>query len=320
MEYRENNFAKTAKIIPYCKEYRKIAGSVTATILWQQLEYWFFLKKGEPFYKSLKEWREELAFSDFELRSAFSKIGIAYNSKKQFDAAEDQFQGKMYASYYNKIEHRVYYVRNQKVVSTHLATLRNSISGDEETQSREMKKLNVELTESTTESTTERIHTKSESDFLSFWTAYPKKKAKGSAHTAFRKAIKKTDVQTLLQAIDAQKVSEQWVKESGRFIPYPATWLNQERWGDEVEQKSEEQVLLECRDQAIAKCGRENDWELTAREEFMKKMKIPYKRPKMRYSEEIGKEVYVGGFDDETAEWWKDPRMTKWRDKYSWLF
>jgi hypothetical protein len=25
----------------------------------------------------------------------------------------------------------------------------------------------------------------------------------------------------------------QWLREGGRFIPNPATWLNQERWGDE---------------------------------------------------------------------------------------
>jgi hypothetical protein len=29
--------------------------------------------------------------------------------------------------------------------------------------------------------------------------------------------------------------SEQWRRDDGRFIPHPATWLNQRRWEDEAE-------------------------------------------------------------------------------------
>ena len=28
--------------------------------------------------------------------------------------------------------------------------------------------------------------------------------------------------------------SDQWRKHDGQFIPYPATWLRQERWDDEL--------------------------------------------------------------------------------------
>ena len=27
---------------------------------------------------------------------------------------------------------------------------------------------------------------------------------------------------------------DQWKKDSGRFVPYPATWLNNRRWEDEL--------------------------------------------------------------------------------------
>jgi hypothetical protein len=37
-----------------------------------------------------------------------------------------------------------------------------------------------------------------------------------------------------MQAMEKHKGSEQWSKDGGIFIPYPATWLNQERWNDEV--------------------------------------------------------------------------------------
>jgi len=37
--------------IPYIKELRNIAGSVTASILMQQLDYWFDKTNGNQFYK-----------------------------------------------------------------------------------------------------------------------------------------------------------------------------------------------------------------------------------------------------------------------------
>lgn len=69
-------------------------------------------------------------------------------------------------------------------------------------------------------------------DFDLFWDAYPKKKAKQDAEKAFAKIT--VPVQFLLNAIEAQKKSEDWQKDNGRFIPYPATWLNGKRWEDQV--------------------------------------------------------------------------------------
>lgn len=67
------------------------------------------------------------------------------------------------------------------------------------------------------------------SDFDEFWRAYPRRIAKGTARTAFEKAIRKTTLETMLAAI-ADYV---------RFKPeridfkHPATWLNGECWSDE---------------------------------------------------------------------------------------
>lgn len=78
--------------------------------------------------------------------------------------------------------------------------------------------------------------------FERFWSCYPKKVAKEYAQKAFDKAIKKTDIETMLNALDKQKATEQWKKDNGRFIPNPSTWLNQGRWEDvvEVEYKQEQ--------------------------------------------------------------------------------
>ncbi len=73
------------------------------------------------------------------------------------------------------------------------------------------------------------------SPFDTFWDEYPNRKGKGKAREAFQKAIKKTNLETMLEAIRKQKQGTQWNRDNGRFIPYPATWLNQERWEDEVD-------------------------------------------------------------------------------------
>ena len=73
-----------------------------------------------------------------------------------------------------------------------------------------------------------------ESAFDAFWSAYPKKTGKEAARKAFKK-IPKSAHSLLVPAVEAQKKSRQWMEENGRFIPNPATWLNQGRWEDEVQ-------------------------------------------------------------------------------------
>lgn len=79
-------------------------------------------------------------------------------------------------------------------------------------------------------------NTESESNaqaFERFWDVYPKKVGKKNAQKAFEKV--KVDVQVLIDAVERQKKSSQWCKDNGQYIPNPATWLNQERWLDEMD-------------------------------------------------------------------------------------
>ena len=69
--------------------------------------------------------------------------------------------------------------------------------------------------------------------FDTFWTAYPRKIGKQAARKAFAK-VPKSAWPKLVPAIEAQKKSRQWLTEDGRYIPNPATWLNQGRWEDEA--------------------------------------------------------------------------------------
>lgn len=77
-----------------------------------------------------------------------------------------------------------------------------------------------------------------EKRFTQFWKEYPKKVGKGAARKSFER-IKPSEqlIERMLSTIGQQKKTEQWQNESGKYIPHPATWLNGERWTDEVEHK-----------------------------------------------------------------------------------
>lgn len=70
--------------------------------------------------------------------------------------------------------------------------------------------------------------------FLQFYNAYPRKTAKASAWKAWKKLNGSLPpVDDLILKINEQMKMESWTKDDGRYIPHPATWLNQRRWEDE---------------------------------------------------------------------------------------
>lgn len=73
--------------------------------------------------------------------------------------------------------------------------------------------------------------------FDSFWQAYPRKVGKGAARKAWAKVdISNGQLGMILAAVERQKTCEQW--QEARYIPHPATWLNQQRWEDEPDPPS----------------------------------------------------------------------------------
>lgn len=72
-------------------------------------------------------------------------------------------------------------------------------------------------------------------DFSAFWTAYPLKVGKKDATHAWAKLAPSAELLTvILAALDQHKRSAQWTKQAGEFIPNPASWLNGEKWNDEL--------------------------------------------------------------------------------------
>ena len=71
--------------------------------------------------------------------------------------------------------------------------------------------------------------------FDMFWNAYPRKIGKQKCINWFIQHKVDTNlVNKMINAINNQKATEQWLKDAGRFIPHPYTWLNRGGWDDEV--------------------------------------------------------------------------------------
>lgn len=70
--------------------------------------------------------------------------------------------------------------------------------------------------------------------FEKFWWHYPKRKSKVQAEKAWKKLQPDEQLQDRIShALERAKKSEDWIKQGGQFVPYPASWINQRRWEDD---------------------------------------------------------------------------------------
>lgn len=88
-------------------------------------------------------------------------------------------------------------------------------------------------------------------DFARFWAAYPRKVGKGQARKAWAAATGRFPASEVLAGLQGAK----WPSDA-RYIPYPATWLNGERWADQEPDNSLGARLL----RATSSPTHEIDW------------------------------------------------------------
>ena len=70
-------------------------------------------------------------------------------------------------------------------------------------------------------------------DFNRFYALYPRKIGKEAARKSFARSLKKAPAQKIIEAADQFALACRGKEK--KFIPHPATWLNQGRWDDEIE-------------------------------------------------------------------------------------
>jgi len=82
--------------------------------------------------------------------------------------------------------------------------------------------------------------------FDAFWKHAPRKIGKGAARKAWKTATKRADPNVILDAWTRYADTIQ-PGDDMRFVPHPATWLNQDRWEDEPDPRpltSSERIML----------------------------------------------------------------------------
>lgn len=140
---------------------------------------------------------------------------------------------KIFTVNYEKITHNknIYKNNNKNIyahseneqVYNHESDNHSSNTIKQETKNKAIKKQNKELNEL------------QEKQFDKFWQAYPKKVSKKQAQKSWKKINPSLELfEKILKALEMVKQTEQWKKDNGKYVPYPATWLNQERWTDEI--------------------------------------------------------------------------------------
>lgn len=142
--------------------------------------------------------------------------------------------------YSNKDSNNIYAHSENEQVYSHEDDIQkenDSLSSNtikQDTKNKAIKKQNKELNEL------------QEKQFDKFWQAYPRKVSKKEAQKSWKKINPSLELfEKILKALEMVKQTEQWEKDNGKFIPYPATWLNQERWTDEIKMMQDIKPVFE---------------------------------------------------------------------------
>jgi len=81
------------------------------------------------------------------------------------------------------------------------------------------------------------------SDFEIFWKLYPRKVGKPKAFSSFKKAVKSNESQLIIDSLKNHLTI--WSGQEIEYIPHPTTWLNQERYNDQVSKPDKKLLNVE---------------------------------------------------------------------------
>lgn len=181
---------------------------------------------------TVEQWKNSTVNSEKNSQLTDNKDVVNYEKNSQILC-------KNFTVNYEKISHnKNIYKNNNKNIYAHLENEQvynhkddkqkenDSLSSNtikQDTKNKAIKKQNKELNEL------------QEKQFDKFWQAYPKKVSKKQAQKSWKKINPSLELfEKILKALEMVKQTEQWKKDNGKYVPYPATWLNQERWTDEI--------------------------------------------------------------------------------------
>ena len=211
------NFSGKDNVIPIPVIYIKLLGDYHTAAFLNQLVYWSDKTKRTDgyFYKTYKEWHEELRLSRYQIDKSISKLkelGLIETALKKANGAPT-----------------LHYKLNADKLSTWICEkLTNGIA---ENSQMELRKTDKSLTETTTEITTETTNNNSatkvtQEQFDQWWNLYDKKLDKKKAFSLFKSALKKHDFETIMNGTkDYLKIIT-----DKQYQKYPKTFLSQESY------------------------------------------------------------------------------------------
>jgi len=71
--------------------------------------------------------------------------------------------------------------------------------------------------------------------WVEFWNEYPRKDSKARAFEVWKRQRLHAQQQTVMTHLRTIKLTDQWTRDGGKFVPHAATYLSQRRYLDEVE-------------------------------------------------------------------------------------
>lgn len=217
------------RLVTYRPSLRVIGQSVTGTILFQQILYWWEKSGRKPFYKfkepcghsAYKEgdsWCEELGFSKKEVTTALSRISFKKTKITKEESHEKPIE------YWITPDRRTFYQIN----IGNLGKLLSEIYVSDQTSLRQVTKGDLDIQEITSKTTTD---IKVCDLFKIFWEKYPKKEDKLKAAQSFKRLSSENKEKA------TSNIERLYSKTERKYVPNPVNYLTGERWEDKKDEK-----------------------------------------------------------------------------------
>jgi hypothetical protein len=208
-------YSGQAKTIVVPTFYIELTGDINTAILLNQIIYWSdrtTCNKEGYFYKSYKDWEEELHLTEYQVKRSSNKLKeMGFLETKLFKA--NGAPTLHYKFDFDKFSESI-------MKKLQIPFLRNFRIQSEETSE--------SLTEITTEITTKNNNTHLHEQFETFWLVYPRKVDKKRAGKSFLAAIKKHSFEQILTGTKAYAIQCKRENTEQKFIKHASTYLNNE--------------------------------------------------------------------------------------------
>lgn len=231
LKLREDFFDQTTM-----KKLRRMAGGDTYTIIYLRMQLLSLRNAGAIYFESVEDsFEEELALRLDEAVEDVQMTVLFLKKHGLLEAISDEesFLPEAVKNIDSESDSaaRVRNHRERKKIQTlpcNAAPLQCALPTVTSNTDREEKEKKIKTKK-------RHLAPKNQKLFDEFWAAYPRKAGKAEALKAWKKINPDAALHSaMLDAVAAHKQSDQWRRDNGQYIPYPATWLNGERWKDEV--------------------------------------------------------------------------------------